>query len=318
MHQTELRTHRRKRNETIPELVQAINRLVRKAFPTADESTRNCMGVSSFISALNSDQQEMFVFQRDPQNVEEAGRAALAYETFQSLKPKTNQPYVRTQTIEGVAPGNLPDNQAGLASRVAKLERSLQQKPVNQNVNSQGKPPPGPCPECGRRGHWRSECPERDTPGSSAPGLTPHHKDCVLSVRNLDTGRRNVRTNITGHVMAVDSLGTGRGSVRGLGATSLEVIMGLTWKLLVEVRRRLRLCWALSKLRNSAASGTRDPVYSQVRELQIRGEPVAAEMLKTPYACPLCVLKLYSGHTFLTWECCDGMTTQVKLAVSHY
>ena len=62
MHQTELRTYRRKRNKTIPELVQAINRLVRKAFPTADESTHNYMGVSSSISAQKSDQQEMSVF----------------------------------------------------------------------------------------------------------------------------------------------------------------------------------------------------------------------------------------------------------------
>ena len=106
MHQTELCTRWRKRNETIPELVQAINRLVRKAFPTANESTHNYMGVSSFISALNNDQHEMFVFQRDPQNVEEAGWAAMAYETFQSSKPKTGPPYVRAQNMEGTTPGN--------------------------------------------------------------------------------------------------------------------------------------------------------------------------------------------------------------------
>ena len=122
MHQTELRTRRRKRNETIPELVQAINRLVRKAFPTADESTRNYMGVSSFISALNNDQHEMFVFQRDPQNVEEAGRAAMAYETFQSSKPKTGPPYVRAQNIEGTVPERPARNPSGLAGRVAKLD----------------------------------------------------------------------------------------------------------------------------------------------------------------------------------------------------
>ena len=82
------------KEQTIPELVQAVNTLFRKAFPTADESTYNNMGVYNFISALNNDQHEIFVFQWDPQNVEEAGRSAIAYETFQSSKPKTGPPYV--------------------------------------------------------------------------------------------------------------------------------------------------------------------------------------------------------------------------------
>ena len=161
MHQTEFRTRQRKQNETIPELVQAINRLVRKAFPTADESTLNYMGVSSFISALNNDQHEMFVFQRDPQNVEEAGRAAMAYETFQSSKPKTGPPYVRAQNIEGTAPASPGRSPSGLAGRVAKLEKRLQQNRNHQDAHSgDGASASGPCFNCNQTGHWQNECPE--------------------------------------------------------------------------------------------------------------------------------------------------------------
>ena len=88
IYQTQLSSRRRKRNETIPELLQEISRLVRKAYPAADEQTRSYMAVSSFISALGNEAQELFVYQKEPQSLDEAGKAALSFETFQAARNK--------------------------------------------------------------------------------------------------------------------------------------------------------------------------------------------------------------------------------------
>ena len=97
------------------------------------------MGGSSLITALNNDQLEMFVFQWDLPNIEEAGRAALAFEKFQATKPKMSQPYVRTLNMEDTDQGSPPDNPSGLAGRVTKLEKGFLLNQDGQHVNSKEK-----------------------------------------------------------------------------------------------------------------------------------------------------------------------------------
>ena len=99
MYQSQLKTRKRKRNESIPEMVQDLNRLVRKAFPAADEGTRNSLAVSSLLSALDDRQQELFVYQGNPKTVEEAGKLAMSYEAFESVRP-VKSGYVRRQVEE--------------------------------------------------------------------------------------------------------------------------------------------------------------------------------------------------------------------------
>ena len=99
IYQSQLQHRRRRRNETIPELAQDISRIARKAYPTADESTRGSMAVTSFKAALGSEAQQLFVYQKDPKNLEEASRAALGYETFQASVSKEVR-VVRTQQVE--------------------------------------------------------------------------------------------------------------------------------------------------------------------------------------------------------------------------
>jgi hypothetical protein len=96
MYQSQLKSRKRKRNESIPELVHDLKRLVRKAFPGADEVTRNYLAVASFMAALNDRQQELFVYQKEPRTVEDAGKAAMNYEAFESARP-VEVAYVRRQ-----------------------------------------------------------------------------------------------------------------------------------------------------------------------------------------------------------------------------
>ena len=123
MYQSQLRSRRQKRNESIPELVQEISKLTIKAFPSADEETRNYMSVTSFITALSNEQQELFVYQRDPKRIEEAGKAAMAFESFQADRQQHSTQYVRMQkeTNQSSTPlGGFTD----LAGRIARIEQS--------------------------------------------------------------------------------------------------------------------------------------------------------------------------------------------------
>ena len=70
VYQNQLRGCKRKRNQSISELMQSVNVLVRKAFPSADDETRSYMAVSSFVTALDNEAQELFVFQQDPKTIE--------------------------------------------------------------------------------------------------------------------------------------------------------------------------------------------------------------------------------------------------------
>ena len=96
-YQSQLQSRKRRRNESIPELVQDISRITRKAYPAADTQTRNSLAVSSFIAALGNDAQQLFVYQKDPKTLEDAGKAALGFETFQAAVSKDNTSFVRTQ-----------------------------------------------------------------------------------------------------------------------------------------------------------------------------------------------------------------------------
>ena len=175
MYQSQLRGHRRKRNETIPELVQEISKLTRKAFPSADEETRNYMAVTSFITALANEKQELFVYQRDPKRIEEAGRAAMAFETFQADRQQdqangSQTPFLRMQQGPSSSATSIPgDHLKQLLDRIERLERSQggQQGSKRSGWNTRTGSS-GVCFHCGQAGHWKRRCPNRVTTSSSS------------------------------------------------------------------------------------------------------------------------------------------------------
>ena len=178
MYQSQLRSRRRKRNESIPELVQEISKLTRKAFPSADEGTRNYMSVTSFITALSNEQQELFVYQRDPKRIEEAGKAAMAFESFQSDRQQHSTQYVRMQkeTNQSSTPlGGFTD----LAGRIARIEQSQANVQPTRPVTAGNAKRSGKCHYCGIPGHWQRNCFKRKrdaaqaSPQSSSDGVEP-------------------------------------------------------------------------------------------------------------------------------------------------
>ena len=82
LHRVTLKTRLRHGNETLPELAQDINRLVRLAYPEATVDVREQLAKDYFVDALNNHDLEWAVLRGKPESVENALKLALEYEAF--------------------------------------------------------------------------------------------------------------------------------------------------------------------------------------------------------------------------------------------
>ena len=172
VHENDLRNRRRKRSETIPELLQDVKRLSKRAYPTATPETIQQIAKSAFITALNDEKQELFVKSRKPVSVDDAAHDALSYETHINSRVKPGKEFVRHQTVEEEEPqeasraigatGGLND---GLNALMDKMDSLLTQ------ISARRRSPPVDkskvlCYRCHNYGHYQSTCPE-PAPGPS-------------------------------------------------------------------------------------------------------------------------------------------------------
>ena len=171
----QLKGRRRKKQETIPELLQDIKKLTRRAFPSADETTRHQMAISSFISALDNERLELSVYQKDPKTVEEAAKAAMSIETFlvtRGSSAKVTPAFVRQQVLEEpakVTPAFVcqqvlekpkKESQPGMTSDMDHLLEKItglvsqinSTKPVARNIEDIT------CYYCKEKGHYQDKC----------------------------------------------------------------------------------------------------------------------------------------------------------------
>ena len=82
LHRVTLKTRLRCKNETLSELAQDVNRLVRLAYPSATVDVREQLSKDYFIDALNDHELEWAVLRGKPKSVDNALKLALEYESF--------------------------------------------------------------------------------------------------------------------------------------------------------------------------------------------------------------------------------------------
>ena len=140
------------------------------------------MAVFSFTAALANDAEELFVYQKEPKILDEAGRAALNFETFRAARVK-DVPMVRLQQADPV-----PLWAREWTTKIEKMEKQLSNwtqkmgfsRVANSNNQRAGNCRSGTCNHCRQEGHWVRECPTQGE-GEPTRGQPSEHMVNALS-----------------------------------------------------------------------------------------------------------------------------------------
>ena len=178
----QLKNRVRKREETLPELAQAIRRLTRQAYPSADYQLQETLAKENFIDSLQDADIRWRVFQSRPDSLEDAVRVAVELEAFQVAdRQRTGQrkPTARVVNAEDGRP-----NEGALQSQLTSLKTNIEKilteglknlqgqlnRQKSDNVSTrQGQDQcptrrlPVQCWRCNDLGHISRECPQKRT-----------------------------------------------------------------------------------------------------------------------------------------------------------
>ena len=83
LYRSQLRTRKRNVNESLPELGQAIKRLVRLAYPNAGCELLDSLGRDYFLDAIGDSSVRLQIYQSRPTTIDEAVCVAIEFEAFQ-------------------------------------------------------------------------------------------------------------------------------------------------------------------------------------------------------------------------------------------
>jgi len=174
-HQTELNRMRlkarsRRRDETLAELAEDVERLVHLAYPEATEAMVEVLAKDQFVDALPEEDMRLRIRQNKPVMLRDALRLALELESYQ-LASRQRPKLVRETHLEGslhqqqtTTPGaTLPTDV------LQQLVQAIQQcgKEPRRGRNSRKSQRPAPsgliCWECKEKGHKKRECPRLQT-----------------------------------------------------------------------------------------------------------------------------------------------------------
>lgn len=140
-----LKGRTRRPGESLPQLVQAVESLVRHAYPAATEEMVTTLSLDAFVDALEDQQVQIYVKQAHPADVQKALARAMEFEAFlhtsgRAAASVTPRRYAAT-----------PGQRRQVPARRTEVRRERRRR-TNSGEFS------GSCWECGQRGHRRSDC----------------------------------------------------------------------------------------------------------------------------------------------------------------
>lgn len=91
-----LQTRMRGKDESIPELAQAVRKLTRQAYPSAPADITDVLAIDHFIDALPDIDMRLRIREAHPKNVSDAESQAIRLETFRLADKQRDKRLVRT------------------------------------------------------------------------------------------------------------------------------------------------------------------------------------------------------------------------------
>ena len=173
--QAQLMTRRRKTEEGWPQLGQAVKRLVRQAYPEADQRTQDRLAREAFIDAIDDKELRSRVRDKEPETLHRAVQAAVRSEAYQKVdqakeertkhKRSVRQVTFQGNTKEETNIREVMEEMKQAVNQLSQTDRDTgdsdvvidEQKPTGSDVDRSTL---RHCYNCGKPGHLFSECPD--------------------------------------------------------------------------------------------------------------------------------------------------------------
>ena len=161
-----LKSRTRKKDESLPELAQAITRLTRLAFPGVPSDIRDTMDQDNFIDALCDADTRWKVHQSRPKTLNDALMIAVELEAFLTA----DQQRGRTARAAPAIPESTAGQNSGQENPCTDCKKELQEvKDLLTKIVAQ-KPSrprrPDGCWSCGDKNHLARSCPNKQQSGN--------------------------------------------------------------------------------------------------------------------------------------------------------
>ena len=209
LHKVQLKARVKSKNESYPEMAQAIRRLTREAYPRTDAATHEVLALDAFVDGISDDAIRDKVSDRKPADLDAAVKLAVEYEArkradhlrgkgkharvARAESDSEDRPASRNSDRSGKSPKKSKSKGdatakvttatskesaelAALRKQVEKLADLVAQSQRQKQQPARGKPKSSkpkqqsPCYKCGELGHWANRCPNASNGSSQASG----------------------------------------------------------------------------------------------------------------------------------------------------